>query len=209
MASTRAASRPDVHTFAGDVGVVVWPTQRDVWVELVAAGTPRLLLVEEASTPPVGADCCQDWMWRSGSESELRFRVRQLSLRALVHGRAMPQLDSLGMLHVGLRSVSLPPKEQALVVALLDRFGDIVSREELVAAAWPAGIRMPNVLSSRISSLRARLACVGLEIVGSKRAGYALRAMQSVAAVDAPGGFDAELKGPGRLLADDKGATEA
>ena len=201
MTSTRAALRPGATTFAGGVAVVVWPSQRDFWAGLVEAGTPRLLLVEEGAVAPVAADCGQDWMWRSGDEQELRLRLRQLGLRALGHGVTRPHVDSLGLLHVGLRAVSLPPKERTLVATLLDRFGEVVSREELVAAAWPGGIRIPNVLASRISSLRSRLACVGLEIVGSNRAGYALRAMTSMAAAtDAPGGFDDELEGATRLL---------
>lgn len=201
MTTTRAAPRPGATTFAGGVAVVVWPAQRDIWAGLLEAGTPRLLLVEEGAVPPVGADCGQDWMWRSGDERELRIRLRQLSLRALGHDAARPYVDSLGLVHVGLRSVPLPPKERVLVATLLDRFGEVVPREDLVAAAWPGGIRIPNVLASRISSLRSRLACVDLEIVGSNRAGYALRAMAPMtAATDVPGGFDDELEGATRLL---------
>lgn len=201
MSSTCVAPRVGAPAFEGGVGVVVWPAERDTWEALREAGTPRLLLVEQGCRPPVEPECCQDWMWRTGDERELRVRVQQLALRALAHGAERPRVDSLGVLHVGLRSVALPPKERALVTALLDRFGEVVSRDELVEAAWPGGIRIPNVLASRVSTLRSRLACVGLEIVGSRRAGYTLRTTTSPdEAVDADGGFDDELGRALRLL---------
>jgi DNA-binding winged helix-turn-helix (wHTH) protein len=105
----------------------------------------------------------------------MRQRLHQLSLRALEHGHARPELDDLGMLHVGLRSVHLPPKERALVGALLGSFGNPVLRDELVRAAWPQGITTRTTLPARISRLRSRLRWLGLEIDGSSATGYRLQ----------------------------------
>jgi DNA-binding winged helix-turn-helix (wHTH) protein len=172
--------------------IVEWPAQRDALLHLKQAGVPRLVVVPDGGEPPVTGDCCQDWMWRSGGEQEMRARLQQLSLRILQHGHGRPELDALGMLRVGLRSAHLPAKERALVTVLLASFGRPVLRDELVGAAWPEGIARPNVLASRISSLRTRLSWLGLEIAGSSSTGYCLRASATARDDDADG-FEDEL----------------
>lgn len=172
----------------------MWPDDEAALPRLRASGVPRLVVVEDGAEPPVSADCCQDWMWRSGGEREMRLRLQQLSLRALEHGHGRPELDSLGMLRVGLRSVHLPAKERALATILLQHFGHPVPRTDLVEAAWPEGITRPNVLASRISALRARLHWLGLEVRGSSATGYCLRSSGVAADVDG-GGFEDELPG--------------
>ena len=158
------------------VRIVEWPAER---AAVAATGIPRLLVVDAGAEPPVGGDCCQDWMWRSGGETELRLRIHQLALRALEHGHGRPHLDGLGILHVGLRSVPLPPKEQALIGVLLEHFNRSVPRDLLVRAAWPGGIARESTLGQRISKLRARLAWLGLEIIALPKARYALRAQRA------------------------------
>lgn len=157
------------------VRVFVWPRQRDEMVGVRAAGTPCLVVVDDGCEPPTSGDCCQDWMWRSGGERELRLRLHHLSLRALRHGHDAVTLDDLGTLRLGLRTVHLPPKERDLVRVLLERFGRPVTREELAAAVWPAGVAGLNVVASRISVARGRLRWLGLEIIGSGDGGYYLR----------------------------------
>jgi hypothetical protein len=173
---------------------VVWPDDGAALPQLRESGVPRLVMVEDGAEPPVSADCCQDWMWRSGGEREMRLRLQQLSLRALEHGHGQPELDALGMFRVGLRSVHLPAKERALAAILLQHFGHPVARDVLVEAAWPEGITRPNVLASRISALRARLLWLGLEIRGSSATGYCLRSSGVAPDVDG-GGFEDELPG--------------
>ena len=134
---------------AGKVKIVHWPAERATLAVLQKAAVPRLVIVDQLSEPPLSLDCCQDWMWQTGNEREIRMRSHQLSLRALAHGRGQPRLDALGLLHVGLRSVPLPPKEQTLAALLLRDFGQPVQRDELVRAAWPEGITRANMLASR------------------------------------------------------------
>lgn len=175
------------------VHVLEWPADSGAVADLTETGAPRLFIVEPGAEPPVGADCCQDWMWKDGGEHELRLRLRQLALRALDHGRRRPHLDRLGLLHVGLRSVPLPPKEQALIGVLLEHFNEAVHRDDLVRAAWPDGIARVNTLGQRISKLRARLSWVGLEIVLLAGNRYALRAQREGVAPGTPdraGGFE-------------------
>lgn len=178
----------------GAVRVVEWPSGSETIEALARAGTPRLVLVDVGSDPPEGSDCHQDWMWRTGSEGEMRVRLRQLTLRALAHGHDRPYIDSIGLLHVGLRSVPLAAKERALANVLLENFNETVSKDELVLAAWPGGIRHGNVLSTRMSALRSRIAWVGLEIVGSSRRGYTMVSAHGSATPAETIGFEDELE---------------
>lgn len=178
----------------GGVAILVWPTDSNEFERLAAKRTPRLVLVEPGCEPPVAAECCQDWMWRTGTPHEFRLRLRQLALRAIAHTHAVPYVDSAGMLHVGLRSVHLTAIEQRLVAVLIDRFNQRVPAADLVAVGWPGRRPRRSILATRLSVLRGRIKAVGLELPGSSREGYTLRA--STAPLD-PGGhdvyFDAEL----------------
>lgn len=187
----RAPEPPGLATAA--VRIVEWPLHDDALDELAESGVPRLLLVEDGAEPPVGGDCCQDWMWRSGGEHELRLRLRQLSLRVMGHGHGTPHLDALGMLRVGLRSVHVPGKEQLILRVLLDNFNRSVSREAIVREAWPEGTRRHNTVANRMSSLRSRITWLGLEIIGTAGTGYRLRPSCTGLAPDAPGGFEDDL----------------
>jgi len=193
--------RPSVPTvapgrcvLAGPVRIIAWPDDSGLVEALMCSPTPRLVLVEPGCEPPGGGDCCQDWMWRNGTEDEMRIRIRQLSLRAVVHGHVKPYIDDLGLLHVGLRWVRLAPKEQALAAALLKRFNAVVPVDDLIRAAWPEGIRRPNVLAVRMSALRARIAWVGLEISGTSGKGYLMAVNTSAAGSEELTGFEDELE---------------
>lgn len=172
------------------VRIVRWPSEHELLHHLSRTAVPRLVLVADGSEPPVAADCLQDWMRATGDERELRARVRGLALRALGHGHGRPQLDGSGILRVGPRWIHLAPKERGLAAVLLDRFNDHVPADELIGAVWPDGIPRRNVLASRISALRSRLAWLGLDVRGTSTAGYSMRAR--VAAVAAPDPVGAE-----------------
>lgn len=172
--------------------LVEWPAQQALLADLERSGVPRLVVVDDGSQPPLSADCCQDWMWRSGGDQEMRLRLQQLSLRAFDHGHGRPEIDAVGMLRVGLRSVHLPAKERALAAALLRDFGRPVLRDELIRAAWPEGIARANVLASRISALRSRLAWLGLGIRGSSLTGYFVCTTTKACGTDIAG-FEEEL----------------
>jgi hypothetical protein len=191
--SELAAPRCEAYEDTGGVAVVLWPGQAEALQRFAATQTPRLVLVEAGYEPPVCAECCQDWMWRTGTPQELRLRLRQLSLRALAHSHTRPHLDSAGMLHVGLRSVHLTAMEQRMTAVLLEGFNERVRAADIVTAGWP-GSEQPTRLAPRLSVLRRRLAAVALELQGSVREGYVLTTSRNTAAAnpDAPW-FDAEL----------------
>ena len=60
----------------------------------------------------------------------------------------------------------------------------VVDQWERAAGQRRLGISRPNVLASRISSLRSRLLWLGLEIPGSSATGYCLRTTATVPATD-------------------------
>lgn len=182
----------------GGVEILVWPAEAHRLKELADGRTPRLVLVEDGSEPPVGAECCQDWMWQTGDAREFRLRLRQVALRALGHGAARPYVDAIGMLHVGLRSVHLRGKEQRLAALLIEHFNERVAAADLLAAGWRERQPSLGILSSRISGLRRRVGAVGLELPGSLRNGYVLRPRGVVDAGSAEASaevsaFDAEV----------------
>ena len=193
---TRPAREP---VDGGPVRILEWPREMQALEALAGGTTPRLLLVDEGSEPPVGGDCCQDWMWKTGEEREMRMRIWQLSLRSLAHGHERPRIDDIGMLHVGLRSVHLAPRERAIAAVLLEQFNDVVPAGHLVAAVWPDGISGANALASRVSALRSKVAWIGLEVRGSSTKGYTLCATDVTVPGDDPPGFEDELDAARRL----------
>ena len=97
--------------------------------------------------------------------------------RAAEHGalRLDPTSHEISARH---RSVSLTPTEFRLIAALADRAGGIVSRRELIRAAWPDGaVVHDNTLDVYVARLRRKLGELpdASEIVTVHGLGYRLR----------------------------------
>ena len=125
-----------------DVALLRWPTETTRRDSLVAAGVPRLLLVEPGVEPPLPADCLEDWTRVPALEDDVRARTAGLEVRSRAHNHVVPELDGHGVLRLGAGWVPLPPVEARLTAALIARFGGVVSRESLSRAGWPAGRRV-------------------------------------------------------------------
>lgn len=175
-----------------DVVVVQWPADSATWTSLVESGAAVLAVVADGAPPPVTSDCCHDWMWAAGGEVELRFRLRQVAMRAGRHGRVPPRLDEHGLLSFAMRSVALPGRERQLASVFVSRFGEVVPRGEVIEAVWPEGLARPAQLAMQLSRLRRRIRSVGLEIVTVPGAAYVMRAAATVPAA-ADGSFDHEV----------------
>ena len=175
-----------------DVAVLRWPEERVRLEELTEAKAPRLVIVADGHEPPLTPDCCCEWMWQSGGEREFRIRWRQLALRGLEHQQLTPSVDELGMLHFGLRAVALPPQERAVFQLLLDAAGSAVSRQELVAKAWPHTGASATAFATLMSRLRARISGLGLTSQASGTL-YRLGPVQTVDAEPRADTFDDEL----------------
>lgn len=162
-----------------EVVLVRWPGEGERRARLQAERIPRLLLVEDAATPPPSTDCLEDWIRVPAGETDVRARISGLTLRAEVHAlcqQERPDLDADGVLRFAAEWVPLPPVEARLTSALLDRFGAVVGREALSRAGWPEGAPGRNALDVHVLRLRRRLATVGLSIKTVRSRGYLLEA---------------------------------
>ena len=160
-----------------DVALLRWPTETTRRDSLIAAGVPRLLLVEPGEEPPLPADCLEDWARVPALEDDVRARTAGLEVRVRAHNHVVPDLDDHGVLRLGAGWVPLPPVEARLTSALLSRFGAVVSRESLSRAGWPAGAPGRNALDVHVLRLRRRLSPLGLAIRTVRSRGYLLEAV--------------------------------
>lgn len=167
-------SKPRVLTVTPvDVVLLRWPLERDRRDELRRSGQPLLLLVEDASAPPVAASDLEDWIRVPAHEGDLQARVEGLRARAF-RGAAAPELDLDGVLRLDGRWVALPPVEARLAGALVERFGAVVSRDSLAKAGWPGGARGRNALDVHMLRLRRRVSPLALAIKTVRSRGYLL-----------------------------------
>lgn len=75
---------------------------------------------------------------------------------------------------MGLGWVSVPPLEARLLSTLLDRFGAVVSRDNLSRSGWPTGAPGRNALDVHMLRLRRRISPLGLAIRTVRSRGYLL-----------------------------------
>lgn len=159
-----------------DVVLVRWPLERRQREELAAEGRLRLLLVSDGSEPPVSEDLNEDWVRVPAPDADVQFRIEGLRRRWMARATIVPELDPDGLLRHSGRWVSLPPVEARLTASLLDRFGAVVSREQLARTGWPRGAPGRNALDVHMLRLRRRIAPVGLSIKTVRSRGYLLEA---------------------------------
>ena len=157
-----------------DVVLLRWPLERQRRDSLAAEGRLRLLLVEEEAPAPVSEDLLEDWIRVPADEADVRARIDGLTRRFLVLQPARPELDPDGVLRFGDAWVPLPPVEARLMGALLERFGAVVSREQLSRSGWPQGSPGRNALDVHVLRLRRRIGPLGLAIKTVRSRGYLL-----------------------------------
>lgn len=169
------------------VELVRWPAERERLEQLREAGVPRLLLVEDDAIPPEVIDCLEDWVRIPAMERDVLARSATLSSRMARHGVDLrPLLDETGILRYRGEWVSLGPVDTAIAQALIERFGELVSREDLVARAWPGASDARNNLDVQIMRLRRRLDPLGLRIRTVRSHGYVLEGARRMPAGGAP-----------------------
>jgi hypothetical protein len=168
MSSVRAFDAP------ADVTVIRWPAEATARTLLVKEGRPRVLVVAPEATAPPPIDDLEDWLRDPVDPVELVARTE--ALRRHVTARAVvPWLDDDGLLHVGDRWVSISDAQLPMIRLLLDRFGQLVRTEELVAAYTAAGgTDNPTSIRTAIVRARARVASVGLDLRGARQRGVVL-----------------------------------
>ncbi len=120
------------------------------------------------------ADCLEDWIRLPADDADIDARCQAVADRAVSHLPARPELDPDGVLRSGPDWVSLPPVEARLMGALLDRFGAVVSRDQLARAGWPKGAPGRNALDVHMLRVRRRIAPLSLVIKTVRSRGYLL-----------------------------------
>ena len=156
--------RPPVTVGGMDITLIRWPAEAARLPELRDAEMPRLLLVDDDVAPPLVDDELEDWIRVPAPEQDLRARVEGLSRRASRAERCVPEIDEHGVLRFGSAHTAVPPVEARLAEVLVERFGAVVSREELTEAGWPGGCSNRNALDVHVLRLRRRLDEAGLAI---------------------------------------------
>ena len=157
-----------------DVALLRWPLEQERRQDLALAGMARVLLVDEDQQAPVVTDCLEDWVRMPASQADIDARCRSVVSRTELHAPLRPELDPDGVLRSGADWVSLPPGEARLMAALLDRFGAVVSREQLARSGWPKGAPGRNALDVHVLRLRRRISLLGLSIKTVRSRGYLL-----------------------------------
>jgi Transcriptional regulatory protein, C terminal len=156
-----------------DVVVLSWPDQVDERERLDRLGLPHLWLVEPGADPPVAESCLEDWVRLPAGDLDVRSRLLSLTQRA-VHHPSRPSVDEHGQLSHHGAVVLVSPLEQQLVAPLIANFGNAVSEDELIHAAWDEGGN-GQTLRVHMSRLRHRLEPVGLTVTSIRGYGYVMR----------------------------------
>jgi hypothetical protein len=176
METTAMSARPSFDApgaSADGVRLLRWPDEEPARVDLAARGLPRILLVGATAAPPEHWADLEDWVRLPLDPDELRSRARTLRGRARVHAR--PQFDDDGMLRVDAQWIDFPDAPGAVVAILVERFGELVRTDEIVAAYLShGGSAGDSARKAMIVRLRQRLSEVGLALHSVRDRGYLL-----------------------------------
>jgi len=72
------------------------------------------------------------------------------------------------------QSRRLEPRQSAMLACLLERPGDVFSKDELIERLWPGSIATDQALAKTVSRLRGTLQTEGVQIEAVSKSGYRL-----------------------------------
>jgi len=141
------------------VRLVRWPADAGLRDELAERGVPRLLLVDPGVVPP-RLEAGEDWIRLPADERDVAARLQRL---AVLHDRRRrrPWLRGTVIDHVGHWTV--PDDAVALLGMLVDRFGQLVTWDELVQSLGPDAGDEPEI-ARRVAALGSHVAPAGLAV---------------------------------------------
>jgi hypothetical protein len=156
---------------AGGIAVLRWPEQHEERERLDRLGSPRLLVLDRATSPPDCESCVEDWIRLPTADDDVRARLLTLRLHAVRHP-ASPVVEPWGQLSYGGRSEILSPTEHSIAEILVAHFGAAVDEAQLLAHAWPDGDGTATALRVHVHRIRKRIAPLGLSIKTIRGRGY-------------------------------------
>jgi DNA-binding winged helix-turn-helix (wHTH) protein len=173
-----ARSRPELRS---RVELLQWPADADRREELRRDGRPRLLLVGPGVYPPAISEL-EDWVRLPADERDVYVRLQRLSHLAVDDplGPGDVVVDDHGLVSWRGGRVALPDTEAAMMRLLIEEPGRVVTREQLMAVAWPGGGRQAHSLDSRVFTLRRRLDRIGLVLDTVRNHGFVLSEADSI-----------------------------
>lgn len=165
-----------------EVAVLHWPAEAEERWRLAHEGRVRLLLVAAQAASPEVSDPLEDWVRLPASDSDIEARLRGLAARrrrleagsSAPEGVGPPMVDDDGRIHLGAQWIALSNTEAAMMTALVEAAGAVVSREALAEAAWGDERPSRNVLDVHMVRLRRRIEPLGLVIRTVRGRGYVL-----------------------------------
>ncbi len=168
--------------FAPDPGPAVeilrWPVDAGRRQELLAQGRPCLWLLDRGELAPE-LEQTEDWARMPVEERDLHSRIQRLVTRAGGRPTFQPgeiEVDEDGLLTVGDQRVVVPHIEATILNRLGEVPGRVVGRTELVRLIWDDDRRNDRAIDSRVHTLRARIAPLGLTIHTIRGRGFLLAA---------------------------------
>jgi hypothetical protein len=164
-----------------NVAVLAWPHEAFRATRAKQDGRARLLLVAHDADAPDERDLMTDWVRLPASPADIEARVGALD-RHVRHWMP-PRVDEYDVLWRGSAWCALSPIEATIVRTLIEWCPSVVSRREIAARVWPAGVPKGRPVDGRLHRLRARLAPLGIHIHSIRQRGLLL-------AVDPPAAAD-------------------
>ncbi|MER7841550.1 helix-turn-helix domain-containing protein [Streptomyces sp. NPDC096040] len=160
-----------------EVRVLRWPVEVQELEQLRRRGILRLLVVENGATPPIPSDSREDWVRAPVSRAD--FAARVAALRARADLDVIPVLDQDGLLRYGSRMVPVSPTQMELLQPLVERFGTLVARHELIAVLRARrGTASQNALDLNIMRIRRKVVSLGLRIRTANGRGFLLESSE-------------------------------
>ena len=163
-----------------DVALIQWPSDEGLRQEMAETRQPRLLLVDSDAEPPDCVDVLEDWVRLPVSRVDRNARIRTLESRVEGSTPPIPALNGSGTLEYRGARTQLSAIQADLVGLMLERFGAVVSREELALVAWPDADTSANNLDVTMGRLRKQLVPVGLRVRTVRSRGYLLTIDETV-----------------------------
>ncbi|MBZ9974018.1 response regulator transcription factor [Mesorhizobium sp. BR-1-1-10] len=147
MADSCARLRQDDRTSTLPVIALIAPGAESQHIVLLKSG------IDESFIRPLAPAKLLDYL-RSRLGAERRSRLQLQSAISLSHGDIEMQIDTHHVRCSG-REIELGPIEFKLLRHMLEHPGKVLSREELIGAAWPSNVYVgPRTVDVHISRLR-------------------------------------------------------